>query len=186
MLRALLVAMREPSGFDAAVLPRALSPPPTPALSPCLPVNLNPATYPPPHHPTATITITPKVVNALSKWVRVEVVRGGKRHSLSFERGKTQGDLVTEEAGADAAGGTAVRFMPDPEVREKSTFSHTSSYCRLKCQPVRVLGTVRGFLFIPICLYCSGAVWTTALAVLVRFVPVFALDFLKVPVSFYF
>ena len=64
------------------------------------------------------------MVNALSKWAKVEVVRGGKRHSLSFERGKTQGELVTEEAGPDAAGGTAVRFMPDPEVRENAVPPH--------------------------------------------------------------
>ncbi|CAM9716376.1 unnamed protein product [Ectocarpus sp. 6 AP-2014] len=55
------------------------------------------------------------VVNALSQWAEVEVVRGGKRHSLSFERGKTQGDLFTADAGAEEAGGTAVRFLPDPE-----------------------------------------------------------------------
>ncbi|CAN0502551.1 unnamed protein product, partial [Laminaria digitata] len=59
-----------------------------------------------------------KVVNALSEWAKVEVVRGGKRHQLSFERGKTQGELVTEEAGADALGGTVVRFLPDPQVNK--------------------------------------------------------------------
>lgn len=60
-----------------------------------------------------------QVVNALSQWAEVEVVRGGKRHSLSFERGKTQGDLFTADAGAEEAGGTAVRFLPDPEVSER-------------------------------------------------------------------
>ena len=56
------------------------------------------------------------MVNALSEWANVEVVRGGKRHFLSFERGKTRGDLVTEDAGADALEGTVVRFLPDPQV----------------------------------------------------------------------
>eukprot|EP00752_Nemacystus_decipiens_P008038 g7183.t1 len=61
------------------------------------------------------------VVNALSKWAKVEVVREGMRHSLSFERGKTQGELVTEKAAAGTAGGTAVRFMPDPEIFKTKT-----------------------------------------------------------------
>ena len=56
------------------------------------------------------------MVNALSEWAKVEVVRGGQRHFLSFERGKTQGGLVSEEAGADSLGGTVVRFLPDPQV----------------------------------------------------------------------
>lgn len=72
---------------------------------------------PPPSAPTYLPTCRLcKVVNALSEWAEVEVVRGGQRHFLSFERGKTQGGLVSEEAGADALGGTVVRFMPDPQV----------------------------------------------------------------------
>lgn len=62
-----------------------------------------------------------KVVNALSEWATVEVVRGGERHQLSFNRGKTEGALQTEEAGPDAVGGTTVRFLPDPQVRKHTT-----------------------------------------------------------------
>lgn len=63
------------------------------------------------------------MVNALSEWANVEVVRGGKRHRLGFRRGKTQGGLVTEEIdGGDdeaQAGGTTVTFKPDPEVKRR-------------------------------------------------------------------
>ncbi|CAN0134579.1 unnamed protein product, partial [Hapterophycus canaliculatus] len=62
-----------------------------------------------------------QVVNALSTWAKVEVVRAGKRHSLSFKRGKTQGELATEDAAPGEAGGTAVRFLPDPEIFKTTT-----------------------------------------------------------------
>lgn len=62
-----------------------------------------------------------KVVNALSEWATVEVVRAGKLNSLSFQRGKTDGDLVTVDAEKSAPGGTTVRFKPDAEVRMRSS-----------------------------------------------------------------
>lgn len=73
------------------------------------------------------------MVNALSEWAGVEVVRGGKRHSLSFRRGVTEGELVTEDAGADAAGGTVVRFMPDPLVRNENEYGRRACLIFLQC-----------------------------------------------------
>ncbi|CAN0417313.1 unnamed protein product, partial [Discosporangium mesarthrocarpum] len=56
------------------------------------------------------------VVNALSKWVRVEVVRGGVCYTMSFSRGVADGPMTTRPAEAGEAGGTSVRFLPDASV----------------------------------------------------------------------
>lgn len=44
------------------------------------------------------------------------MVRGGKRHCMSFARGVPDGPLETETTEPDATGGTTVTFKPDPEV----------------------------------------------------------------------
>uniref|UniRef100_A0A7S3XY21 DNA gyrase subunit B n=1 Tax=Heterosigma akashiwo TaxID=2829 RepID=A0A7S3XY21_HETAK len=59
------------------------------------------------------------VVNALSEWLEVTVGRDGKRHELSFARGKVQGDLRTAEDAA--ARGTYVRFLPDAQIFKTQT-----------------------------------------------------------------
>jgi DNA gyrase subunit B len=51
------------------------------------------------------------VVNALSEWLKVEVVQNGKRHSMEFRRGVPVAPLKVI---GDATGhGTLVRFYPD-------------------------------------------------------------------------
>ncbi len=61
------------------------------------------------------------VVNALSKWLEVEVRREGKLYRQIFERGKSTMDL--EEIGqAKGSSGTTVTFMPDPEIFETTEF----------------------------------------------------------------
>jgi len=54
------------------------------------------------------------VVNALSEWLEVEVVRGGRRYHQRYERGVKTKEL--EDMGPAEGTGTRVAFKPDPEV----------------------------------------------------------------------
>lgn len=53
-------------------------------------------------------------VNALSKWMKVEVHRGGKAYEIGFERGNTVEPL--KELGPVSDCGTTVTFKPDEEI----------------------------------------------------------------------
>ena len=53
-------------------------------------------------------------VNALSKWMKVEVHRGGKAYEIGFERGNTVEPL--KELGPVSDRGTTVTFKPDEEI----------------------------------------------------------------------
>ncbi|MBP3736895.1 MAG: DNA topoisomerase IV subunit B, partial [Lachnospiraceae bacterium] len=61
------------------------------------------------------------VVNALSKWLKVEVKTGGKIYALEFERGKTVKELTVIGSCGENETGTRVTFLPDPEVFEETT-----------------------------------------------------------------
>ena len=50
-------------------------------------------------------------VNALSEWLRVEVMQNGKRHFMEFRRGQPVAPL--KEIGATTERGTKVTFYPD-------------------------------------------------------------------------
>ncbi|MHB1953983.1 MAG: DNA topoisomerase (ATP-hydrolyzing) subunit B [Sulfobacillus sp.] len=54
------------------------------------------------------------VVNALSEWLEVRVMRGGKIHRQTFRRGIPTSEL--EVIGKAAATGSIVSFRPDPEI----------------------------------------------------------------------
>ena len=58
------------------------------------------------------------VVNALSKWMRVEVYREGMLYHQEFSRGKRTTELLSERVdGPDAdRRGTSIMFQPDPEI----------------------------------------------------------------------
>ncbi|HVZ93293.1 MAG TPA: DNA topoisomerase (ATP-hydrolyzing) subunit B [Phycisphaerales bacterium] len=74
-------------------------------------------------------------VNALSEWVEVEVMRGGKIHAIGFERGKTTEPLkVIGDVPASLVRktGTKVTFKPDPEIFPDTTFSSTTLSHRLR------------------------------------------------------
>jgi len=59
------------------------------------------------------------VVNALSKWVKIEVKRGGKKYQQEFSKGDAMYPLKVVE---DAKGtGTKVTFKPDPDVFKETT-----------------------------------------------------------------
>ena len=54
------------------------------------------------------------VVNALSEWLEVTVLRNGKQYTERFERGKVVGDLVEHDTSNHT--GTIVTFKPDYEM----------------------------------------------------------------------
>ena len=54
------------------------------------------------------------VVNALAKWLEVEVKREGRVHSMRFERGEVVREM--QVTGESSKTGTRIEFAPDPEV----------------------------------------------------------------------
>ena len=74
------------------------------------------------------------VVNALSSWLDVQVMRDGKIHHDRYERGVPvlpleQGLLPV--IGKTKKTGTRIQFLPDPEIFEKTRFSATELKSRL-------------------------------------------------------
>jgi len=69
-------------------------------------------------------------VCALSKYLRAEVCRDGKRYSQEYSQGKPKTKLKTE--GNCKKSGTTITFEPDPEIFKKTTFSYKKilSYLR--------------------------------------------------------
>jgi DNA gyrase subunit B len=61
------------------------------------------------------------VVNALSEWLEVEIRRDGRVYTQRYDRGKPQSDLQAGEQTSKR--GTTIRFKPDPEIFEITTFS---------------------------------------------------------------
>jgi DNA gyrase subunit B len=65
------------------------------------------------------------VVNALSKWVTVEIKKHGKVHNVKFERGDVVESLhVTGELEDSKVTGTAVTFKPDNEIFEVHEYNY--------------------------------------------------------------
>ncbi|MBI4099179.1 type IIA DNA topoisomerase subunit B [Candidatus Parcubacteria bacterium] len=60
------------------------------------------------------------VVNALSKWLQVEVCRDGSQHNQEYARGEVK--TPVRKVGKCQGSGTAVTFEPDPEVFETIEF----------------------------------------------------------------
>ena len=61
------------------------------------------------------------VVNALSEWLELEIRRDGRVYTQRYDRGKPQADLAPGEKTTKR--GTTIRFKPDPEIFEETTFS---------------------------------------------------------------
>ena len=80
------------------------------------------------------------VVNALSRWLEVEVSRGGKKYKLRFEsnedkNGKVRGGVRVgnlECIGDSSISGTTVTFMPDDRIFETVEFDYGTIKKRLK------------------------------------------------------
>ena len=68
------------------------------------------------------------VVNALSEHLLVQVKREGNIHQQEYKRGIPQYDLKI--VGETEETGTAITFMPDPEVFTETTRSSTMRRCR--------------------------------------------------------
>jgi DNA gyrase subunit B len=69
-------------------------------------------------------------VNALSKWLEVEVKRDGKSWFMEFERGKIKNNL--EDRGRTKSTGTRVTFLPDAEIFEETTYNAETLLGRLR------------------------------------------------------
>ena len=62
-----------------------------------------------------------KCVNALSDWFKAEVRRDGKRHVITFERGKTTEKLHVVGSCPAHQTGTTITFLPDPTIFTDTT-----------------------------------------------------------------
>ncbi|MCD7884392.1 MAG: DNA gyrase subunit B [Lachnospiraceae bacterium] len=74
------------------------------------------------------------VVNALSTWLDVQVMLGGKIHHDRYERGVPVIELekgLLPVIGKTKETGTRIQFLPDPEIFEKTRFSETELKSRL-------------------------------------------------------
>jgi len=72
------------------------------------------------------------VVNALSKWLKVEVKNGENIYQMSFERGNKVEDLHI--VGKTTEKGTKVTFLPDDEIFEEVEFEFNTLLVRLREQ----------------------------------------------------
>ena len=70
------------------------------------------------------------VVNALSRWLVVEIGRDGKLYTMRFEEGKVVKGL--EEVGETDQTGTRIEFMPDPTIFEDTSFRTDTLIVRLR------------------------------------------------------
>jgi len=70
------------------------------------------------------------VVNALSERMEVEVNRDGYIWQMSFERGKTKGQI--QQKGKTKKTGTTTRFWADPEIFETTVYDHETIAARLR------------------------------------------------------
>ncbi|MGD0828014.1 MAG: ATP-binding protein, partial [Desulfobaccales bacterium] len=70
------------------------------------------------------------VVNALSEYLEVEILRDGQVYHQRYERGKTATELA--KTGKTKRRGTKVTFKPDPEIFPETTFSYDLLAQRLR------------------------------------------------------
>jgi DNA gyrase subunit B len=69
-------------------------------------------------------------VNALSKWLEVEVKRDGFVHFMAFERGVPKAPL--EKRGRTKGTGTHVTFLPDSDIFEDTVYNSETLLTRLR------------------------------------------------------
>jgi len=73
------------------------------------------------------------VVNALSQWCEVEVLKDGTLYMQRYEAGKPTGPMKSRPADKDRKGtGTTTRFMPDAGIFEETTFHYETLSGRLR------------------------------------------------------
>lgn len=64
------------------------------------------------------------VVNALSSWVKLEIKKNGKVHTVKFERGNSVAALKEVGVVEDGSTGTSVTFKPDTEIFEVLEYNY--------------------------------------------------------------
>jgi len=73
------------------------------------------------------------VVNALSEWCEVEVLKDGTLYRQRYEKGKPTGPMATEPAPKGRKGtGTTTRFKPDAKIFPDTVFHHDTLATRLR------------------------------------------------------
>jgi DNA gyrase subunit B len=73
------------------------------------------------------------VVNALSEWCEVEVLKDGTLYTQRYERGKPTGPMTTRPADKSRKGsGTVTRFKPDATVFEDVEFHYDTLTTRMR------------------------------------------------------
>ena len=73
------------------------------------------------------------VVNALSKWLEVEIKRDGAVWRHRFDHGEPEGDLErVRDMGPDEETGTEIRFWPDGDIFEATGFEYSTLEARLR------------------------------------------------------
>ncbi len=71
------------------------------------------------------------VVNALSQWLEVRILRDGNKYTQRYERGVPVTEITATELKSKNTG-TVVSFLPDPEIFETTVFSLERITARLK------------------------------------------------------
>src|SRR5207247_2495049 len=73
------------------------------------------------------------VVNALSEWCEVEVLKEGTLYHQRYEQGKPTGPMVARPAEKGVLGsGTTTRFKPDPTVFQDTEFHYDTLAARMR------------------------------------------------------
>ncbi|MCQ4332548.1 DNA topoisomerase (ATP-hydrolyzing) subunit B [Natronomonas sp. F2-12] len=73
------------------------------------------------------------VVNALSKWLEVEIRRDGAVWRHRFDHGQPEGDLERVQGiPSDEGTGTEIRFWPDGEIFDTTAFDYSTLRARLR------------------------------------------------------
>ena len=72
------------------------------------------------------------VVNALSKWLIIEVVRDGKKYLQRYEYGKPMTQLLINSETNGLASGTIITFMPDDSIFPITSFDYNLIINRLR------------------------------------------------------
>jgi DNA gyrase subunit B len=72
------------------------------------------------------------VVNALSEWCEVEVLKEGKLHMQRYEQGKPTGPMETRSASGRKGSGTTTRFKPDSKIFEDTVYHFETLSSRMR------------------------------------------------------
>ena len=81
------------------------------------------------------------VVNALSKWMKVDICRDGGKYEISFKNGGHL-DSPLKKVGTTNKTGTTVRFMPDDSIFSSTTFSFTTICERMQESAFLIKGLI--------------------------------------------